>query len=256
MKLLNVIYSYKELIALTFVTINLIIKGFPVPLIIFVTMLLGILLFALKSYNNRPIRRNVFIKSYKMKLGTLDAEQIDSSIIDEIGFKEEIRVLKKVIAYAESCNEYYNYQDSEAKKFIDDRCKPFIDLIGPLLAVYPNEYQQVIQIRPSLEPYINEKIKEYNENRPALRDIESEVHRFNKEEINYDPNYTFTQCARLMIYMYGFSQEVLYVAKSLHPELYNSILLIYDQKLKKIEYYYDLAYERYKDPENAWRWLM
>ena len=60
--------------------------------------------------------------------------------------------------------------------------------------------------------------------------------------------------AMLAIYVtnkYGFSKEVLYVAKNMSTELYNMIIRIYDQRLISIGSYYDLAYECYKDPENT-----
>lgn len=259
MKILKAINSYKELIILTFVVIYLIIKRFPTSLIISGTISLGICLFVLKYFTYRQISKNkALMESYSVKKETFDEIKTDSSSssIDESRFKEEIRVLKEVIVYAESCNQYYNYQSSEAESFIDERCKPFIDLVAPLLTVCPNEYQLVIRLRPSLEPYVHKKIKEYNENRPALIDIKTEAQKllklnFNQYNTKSDFNFTTVSCAILMVEKYGFSQELLSVAKGLNTELYNGIIRTYDQKLRGIENYYDFYYECYKDPENA-----
>lgn len=145
---LKAIDSYRELIILISVVIYLIIKRFPTPLIIMGTISLGICLYLMKYCINRLISKNEALKEkYKVKKDAFEENKTNrsSSAVDESKFKEEIRVLKKVIAYAESCSQYYNHKGAEAESFIDERCKPFIDLVTPILAIYPNEYQLVLK---------------------------------------------------------------------------------------------------------------
>ncbi len=260
MKALKTINSYRELIILIFVIIFLVIKRFSMPLIIIGTISLGFCLYIIKYCINRINSKNeVLLEAYRVKNETFKGKESDrsSSAINESSFKEEIRVLKKVIVYAESCSQFYNYQGSEAESFIDEKCNPFIDLVAPVLAVSPNEYQLVIGARPTLELYTNKKIKEYIKNIPALSDIKTEFsevyNKFNSNQNNTksDFNMNAAMCAIYMTDKYGFSQEVLSVAKNINLELYNAIFRIYDQRLRSIESYYDISYEFYKDPENA-----
>ena len=232
------------------------------PVIIMGTVSMGICLYIAKYCTNRQLSKNqALMQSYRLKAETFKDNKINTSIseIDESRFKEEIRVLKKVIEYAESCSKYYNYKGQEAEIFIDERCKRFIDIVTPLLAVSPNEYQLVIQVRPSIVLYINKKIKEYVENRPDLNKVKSEFSEiynkinFAQDNNKRDFNIDYVMCAICMVDKYGFSQEVLSVAKSINPDLYSSIFRIYDQRLREVENYYDFSYECYKDPENAWK---
>jgi len=260
MKKLKAIDSSRELIILVFVVIYFLIKRFPIPLIIMGTISLGICLYLMEYCINRLISKNNSLAgAHVVKKEIFEESKANrtSGVIDESKFKEEIRVLKKVIVYAESCSHFYNYKGSEAESFIDERCKPFIDLVTPLLAVFPNEYQLVIQTRPSLESYINIKTDEYIKNRPDLSDIKSELHKicniFNFAQNNVEGNFNIDNatCAIIMINKYGFSQELFSVSKVVKPELYGSIFIIYDQRLRAIENHYDFSYECYKDPENA-----
>ena len=177
MKSIKTIYSNKEWILLIFVLIYFVLKKFPLPIIIMGTISLGLCLYALKYFTNRlRLQNQSFLKADREKQESYERNKAarKSGEIDESGFKEEIRIFKKVIEYAESCNQYYKYVGLEAENFIDERCKSFVDLVAPLLAVNPNKYQLVIQIRPSLEPYVIKKVKEYSENIPALSDLEAE----------------------------------------------------------------------------------
>jgi len=262
MKLQRTIKSYKELLILTFVIMYLTIKRFPIPLIVMGTISLGICLYIMKFYINRLISKNQeMLETYTEKKGIVEANITNgnSTTLDESKFIEEIRVFKKVIEYAVCCSKFYNYNGLEGERFIDERCRPFLDIVAPLLAVSPNEYQLIIQTRPSVKPYINKKIEEYLGNRPNLNDLKEEFHKvYNEFNIpNHNSKSEFelnnVTCAICMIDKYGFSQELLSVAKGIKIEIYNAIFSIYDHRLSVIESYYDLSYEYSKDPENAWK---
>lgn len=264
MKIFKLFASYKEdVILLVLAVIYLIAIRVEIHLIIYFTIIIGVFLYYKKYFFNRLIlkyqaleKQMIFKNTSDNKGKVLQNDNTSDNKLDERKFKEEMMVLRKVIHYAEECSEFYKYKGLEAEKFVDERCKPFIDLVAPILAVEHDSYQLVIQTRPSLKKYVDKKIEDYFDNRPDIKEIEAEYYKVHniftkKTQSSFGFDINRYGCAYILIHKFGFCQEVFIVVKKVNPKLFEDVLYLYNSRLSSIAGHFDMSYECFKNPENA-----
>lgn len=252
MKFLNKILSYRELIVLLTATVYGLIEGISIKLIILMDILLGAFLLLIRLLNSRVLRtistnndtnredqkndyKGVYKDSEIIKEQSVKTEQEKS--INK--FEAEINGLRNLIKNARRYCEICGYDLEAANKFIDEKCKAYVDIFIPVVAISPDIFNILIEERSSLKAYLMENINRYFINRPSESEVEKEfIKIMDKTKTSVDNNDGFMDsytCVWTMVNKYGFSQEVLHAANKLDPQLFTMVLRLYDMRLREAQ---------------------
>lgn len=217
------------------------INGIPIQLTCLITISVGVCLFLLKYFVSRILKSSGIENGRPLTDNSQKQQKNTEHAVSTNKFEAEINGLRNLIINAGGHYKKYGYDLITTNTFIDEKCKRYVDIFIPIVAVSPGLYDLLINERPSLKPYLQEKISKYLLNRPSESEVEEEFIKilektkiFTKtENQQFDLNHFV--CVQVMVDKYGFSQEVLHVANKIDADLFTVLIRLYDRRIQEFQ---------------------
>ncbi len=151
-------------------------------------------------------------------------------------FDAEVAGLRRLIMNCGIFCSRHGYDDEAARSFVEGRCRSYAEILVPVIAARRELYDLLVKEQPSLAPFLSEKVAQHFATIPSEKVIERELATvladMNAKGFGTGSfNIADVSTVQIMLNKYGFAQELMLAMRRVKPELFATLLQLYDMRL-------------------------
>lgn len=155
-------------------------------------------------------------------------------------FDTEIAGLRTLITNCEAFCHRHGYGDVAARSFIEGRCRSYVEILAPVAAAKPELYDILVKERPSLAPFLSERLAQHFATIPLIEAMEHELTTvlasMNAQGFSQGTfNMADVATVQIMLHKYGFAQELMAAIHTVRPVLLDTLFRFYDMRLRSAQ---------------------